>query len=1108
MTSVQERPPFSADMAQTKQSLPLPSGDDHAAVNGTSNNEKKVKSGGIIPPPIPHITENMTPLGSIIERVGQDTFKRFKEFFMYLESTTDPDVVKKKHFLDILTTIRENYLRLYVIYKWSKNHKEISQFIDLFVWLREQNQTIQNVIGTFGGIKSSLISAKIPEPDLVTSLEVLLQGRPDLPTYNFLEGPELRPEFVLKVLQNLNVELSIKMASQETLPKEFHSYTIKNGAVCFNVPGYFSCSLSMLSDEKFRLIDFNLGFKLENSIIVPTQGEDTNSTILHTIQNYCDTVVNDEGFGGLYDILYNFSINSKIYLIHKQLIDLRMGLWRGNMTHSYTAEKSLITVSYWLQKKNVKPTTVQIGKFQNKNGECELSFKWFKEEVLQESIDVRLINDDGNIDILLLLNTLIKEHIKSIILQLKEKLIESVEDVDKMIIISSDYEKLTFKIAQFKEITFSIDPLSGSSYFENPTNMMNRSAYKINCGISMNFIEILRLKMLIQESMFASMMNATGWVHLNNIRLSVDEIPKLKINYSNLKNGNLRSALTSIGVYRRKDWPTGWAILVAHFGFQSNVQLWCSKIQSIEGQWIINWCSEIELRELYEDVSGLCLTSALNMKTDVSYNEKQKQEEHNGPNEPTQLQNQRSMTYTDLVGLVKIASSKLTSNLIIKELIDHGCKLKILNLGDKLVNDFLIKNFKIDMTNLASTENAVMLIKNDSLFHIQNSKDSLILLISIKSSELSAKIYGQLIDNKSSRNLPDISFSDDYNTSIEYTSSDKRFKIESTVDLSSQFPLSISDKSSYLGNNLILSNTLSFLEKFAKTLNLLKIISRDSGLSIIRVLSDSITFQYGPDENEYITLRISSNGDGSINLELPPENPHYKYSQHLNSIVAAAPFNSRLIKELVLYMTETLKYCKAIDKICEGKAKALEDFNRKNDAVDYKKDPTKFRIMPEYGYVPSICNIENFRITYFRQYKVDIQQSSGKKKNTKSITDVLKFEILVELRHRINCVSKKHSKFFITLGDLRTDTLGVVNTMAQVKESYSKAEELIHCINQVCELTTKYFNGENFPTKIASGGIVFLQDGICCDFESIDIVLLDLHAHLLGLITPPNSKPN
>lgn len=1053
------------------------------AVNGehadATDNADVVEKGS--PPELPHVTMNMTPLNVILDRIATDAFLKLKEYFKFMESGTVPELKKKKQFLDLLVSIRENFVRLYVLCKWARNHDKISKLIDLFVWLREQNEHITNIIMSFGAIKSSLISSKLPEPDLLTSLEVLLQGRPDLPTYNFIPEEKLSPEFVLKVLRNLNVELSIKMAMEDNIPDAFKTYEIKNGCVYFNVPNNFSCAISTLEGEDFRLIDFSLGFALDLNVIIP-KSKKLDISSLHALQMYSNQILSRKKLDGLYQILYNYSVNAKIYFIHKCLIDLRMGLWRGHLSHTYNADSSLITISYWLQRKSFKQSTIQIGKFSDKEtGKHSLNFKWFKEGIEVTDHNLELYDSDGSINIVKLIKNVIDLHIQAIIIKLKDNLTASVDKIEKMIDIEGS-DKLVFKITPSKRFTFCIDKLSGSCYFENPTNMMNVSSFKINTGKSIDFVEILRLRMLIRELEFASMMNATGWVPLKSVRLKEEEIQKLDIDYSNLKNKALKHPLTSIVTYRRKEWPIGWAVFIGHFGFQSNVQLWCCKIQSIEGQWVVNWNSRIYVNELNENSPWLRINS-----------------------DEKKIENIEStaaimdLSYQDLVNLVKLSSSKLISNLLVKELKEEGCQLKVMNTSEKVVNDFLLKNFNIDNLNTSSTDNAVLLIKNQSLFHIQNAYDSLILLISIKNSELSAKMYGKLHDDNSSRKLPNINYKDDSNTSIEYNQSTKIFKIDSVVDLSNQIGLVSNDRFSSTDSS-ILSNMLLFLRKFTRSLNLLKIVSNNPKLSIVNVLPNGVTFKYGDNEEEFITLKISATNDNEIILDLPPKNPHYPYVGYLNKIINNGQVQNLSIKELVSYLTLTLKYCRKIENLIKESEGELEVFKKSNQEIDLRSNPEKFLLLPNNGFIPSISNLEKFRIMYFKSVKFDFQSLNGKKKTTKTVSDVFKFEILVELRHRSNFISSKNSKFLISLGGISTENTGRIDAIADLYDSCGANSNFTNYVKKVSKTISQYFEGTDFPVVVDKGSVVFLRDGICCDFDNIDKILNDLHQRLYSLI--------
>jgi mediator of RNA polymerase II transcription subunit 14 len=930
------------------------------------------------PPPLPHITMNMTPLNVIVERIAQDAYKRLCEYFKYAENDQGADAVKKKQLLDLLVGVRENFLRLYVLCKWSINHEQIGKLIDVFVWLRDINQQISNNIGTFGAMKGSLISAKMPEPDLLTSLEVMLTGRPNLPTYNYIEtgvSDGISPEFALKLLRNLNVELSIKLSQQQDIPAPFQKYQIKNGCVKFHVPNQFTCLLSLLHDGRFHLVDFHLNFREgteDEGLVIKQINEDSNEkrkpldmNTMHSIQNLSNRALGNKEEEGnlqnLYEVLNNYAVSAKTHLLHKQLVKLRMGLWRGHLTHKFNATECKLIVTYWMHRKFAKPSTIEISKVpvnvdgSNHSG-YKLSLKWTREGVPQTVMPLPLENEVGTIDILQTITTIIQKHIKNIIANLKAALINTVADVEKKILATDS--KLIYKISQFKQVVYGIDLLSGGCYFENPTNTMNKSSYLINTGQSADFVEILRLKMLVEDSQVQSMMNATSWVHMKCARLGKDEVEKLDVtsspnagqeaegNVSKLKNPLLRNVLTSLQLYRRREWPIGWAIIVGHFGFQS-LRVWCCKVQSIEGVWVLNWSDSVDLHEL--------TPSSLTSTSDAP-----------GDDSEVEALEVRKLSYDDLISLIKLTTSKLISSLIVKELQDFGGLVKPLNSNDELVQKFLAKHFSITCTREARDDTTVMLLKNRSLVSIENARDSLVMLISIKNNELDTQIYGSLTTSGA---IPEVSYEDE-DGSVRYDPKTEVFQVSASVDLSkglksSSRAVTVTDSNEPDMKGLVLGGVIQLLRRFAKLLNVVRVVGAMKGLNILKVFRDGVQFQYGTSE-EHLTLKFETSG--CVNVEFSLEGwarRALEKSVYIREVLSGSGVNNRSIRELVQYVRDTAGWTIFVDKLLEEQHTMLTNFNESNEAVDIEKGG-EVVITPPFSWIVFAESVESVRICYTR----------------------------------------------------------------------------------------------------------------------------------------------
>ncbi|ODV86589.1 hypothetical protein CANARDRAFT_174669 [[Candida] arabinofermentans NRRL YB-2248] len=339
------------------------------------------------PPPIPHISANVTSLSTILERQSLNTYKQLKEFIITLQSNSQTDNVKKMNFLDLLVHIRENFVRIYVLCKWARNSKSIEKLIDLFVWLREQNQLITNALASVGTVKQSLVSAKLPNPDLSTAMEVLIKGGPQLPTYNYLPQKPLNPELILKTLRYLNVELATRMALQEQLPELLYNYKIQDGRVIFRVPNAFEFSISIADDSpdaKFFLVDFKLGFQSKDNELVPSVTSLPRQTF-HNLEKIklenlgCKLKIADKNNPGVKSFMAaNFGLNlddqekkednSLIVLDNKSLFDIPN--CRESLVMSITIESNQLDISIF-------------GKLQNELKLSDISFTYDKNNSIQ-----------------------------------------------------------------------------------------------------------------------------------------------------------------------------------------------------------------------------------------------------------------------------------------------------------------------------------------------------------------------------------------------------------------------------------------------------------------------------------------------------------------------------------------------------------------------------------------------------------------------------------------------------------------------------------------------------------------------------------------------------
>ncbi|KAH3660050.1 hypothetical protein OGAPHI_007255 [Ogataea philodendri] len=973
-------------------------------------------------PAIPHVAANMTPLSVVLQRYSIHSFKKLKEYLKTLENSTQPDSVKKRTFLELLVSIRENFVRLYVLSKWARNSKNVEKLIDLFVWLREQNQTVSNALIQIGATKQSLVSAKLPNPDLETALEVLIKGQPQLPTHNYEPPRNVDPNVILRTLKDLNVELSTKMALEENLPKPFFNCEIKDGRVKFRIPNLFQCCVSIANtydQSGFFLVDFKLEFQLKDNKLIPQVTALPRPTFMH-LEKVANLELSKNGLAGLYNLFHNYAITCKLYYLHRQLIKLRMGLWKSHLTHTYNAEKCFVVVTYWLRRRSVR-STIEIGKMKNN----ELGFRWIREGQLSTDHGLKLEQEDGSINIEHLIRNIIDKHVQSHIKEVQNEIADKIDIADKFVSVQKE-SQLILKLSSMKIAVYGIDSLSGDGYFQNPTPIMMRIAAQINTDTRETALRLLSLRLEVHLSEISSLLTATTWLGVDVVKLPIREYTKLGVDYEHLKDQNLAEKLFALKFYRRREWPSGWFLTVGVSGFSSKVQWWCSRVKSSSGQWAISWIEPITLNS-----------------TEGEY------------------------SYETFVNLTKKTTSMLLCNMVVKELEDQGCKLKIVDKDDSKVKQLISQDSATKSNETQSEDSTTVVIDNRSLFNIPNCRDSLILVMNIKNSALEILIFGKL---QNELKLSSISFNDEKNNSIELNPETSIFKIHSNVNLSEM--LNAGSGANYF-NSLsaptefsIMNDSLSVLNKFSSLLSLLHIVSHDESLKVIEISLSAVTFQYGSNEEEMITLVLLNESQDSISIELPKDNPHRLCYKYLNDMVAEFDFGK--IQRLVKYLKLTLPFYKMLVKLSDENEELYQKF------VDQNVNSPDLNMTPDNGYELNTYNFEQFKITYYKYVE--------RKMEKKTKTEKVRVNLNVQLRHKTNELSLTKSLFLVTLEPLDTD---------QIDESM---KQWLH--NLVTSLHPT-FNGDAPISSV--GQVVYLKRAIACSYLAVEDVVDALHQKIRTL---------
>lgn len=583
--------------------------------------------GTVSPPHIPHVTTNIIPLLNALRFHTQEAFKLMNKLVEKLAQTksTSSDVSRKLALLNLIVSMRQDFVKIYTLVKWAQRSKDVSKLIDLLNWLRSQdfyfdslNQGI-NELNHFSG-------AKLPNSDIPLALEVLVKGRPLLPSYNYIKKPPISPRTILRVMDELNLILTARMALMDKIPRRFHNnYVVKDGRLIITIPGEFQVSITVANDiiiddpsdyskSPFYFIDFTFLFGINPETTLITHRDSKIVTALpKSSREKLETVVNQVllnlSLDGLYDVLHKYSISFKLFLISRQLRDLSINSkWRGNFQFKYSS--SLIIINYWSNHFLSRgwKSFIEIG-FDKK---YNLNFRWFKNGNYDLNHNIPDIygsstepEDAEDLSVDSILTTIVHKHSEMIMAKIHSQFIKSVSP-NSVSILSP--HQLLIQLTARKSTILAINPLTGFLYFTDPSPIESQYQAKIN-GVPMvvenkNFItekdmikniveNLILIRLEIANSILRTKLITTEWIPNDFVNINENETSRLFCTLKEFKS----TPAYKILFYRCRTWPSAWFLINMSTGYSSEIHWWVSRTKSIQGEWKLQWLKALDKQE-------------------------------------------------------------------------------------------------------------------------------------------------------------------------------------------------------------------------------------------------------------------------------------------------------------------------------------------------------------------------------------------------------------------------------------------------------------------------------------------------------------------------------
>ncbi|EGW32049.1 uncharacterized protein SPAPADRAFT_138715 [Spathaspora passalidarum NRRL Y-27907] len=775
-------------------------------------------------PPLPHVTTNILPLSSIIHFHTQEAYKQFTTAIDNLAADQSNDVKRKKQFLELIISLRHDFVKLYTLVKWCSNSADVSKLIDLLNWLRQLEFSYDQLLYTMNtefGNSQFNYGTKLPNSDLITSLQVLYKQRPQLASYGYLrtDNDVVSSEKILEVLKELNLVLTIRFAlmNDVELPPRFNNnYEIKDGKCFITIPNEYQLVITTISQTSpFYLIDFKFLFGINQETLsishnsytkLPPKSYKKLEKIVNTVFNTSTSTSLTE----VYELLHKYSMSFKLYLIAKQIKELMVNSkWRNNIDLNYSIGRNSLILNYWSShylSKNYK-SFIELGIDRNYN----LNYRWFKNGQYQQTDMTEIFiqsqpedneeviidddDDEGNDDhphdlnVDVMLNVIVNKHAELLMSSVFERLagLLSPEEISQV-----NSHQLLVKLSHNKSTIFAINPLTGYFYFIDPITIQQAITKKINTApsTSSKFIseddlinniidQIIQLRLLVYTKEINNKLLTSQWINNDIITLSETELSKL---------GNSGKCQ----FYRVKKWPSSWFLINSINGINNSVAWYVARIKSIKGEWKIQW------------------------KNKISHDSE--------------------LNYGFFSGLATICSNMIIDHMIIEELQTKHIKYFKVDADKerKVLAKFGIK----EKPSVEGTiYQSLIMIYNDELLPINNSSTSLFLQIQLLSDhKMNLTLFGNL------RNLSIIQ--EDY-SQLNLTIIEENFEFKDTVNLST----------ATMTERNLLSKLFNNLNQFNKLIKILDQLNNNH----IQIVSNTI--------ND-ITINIDGN---NLTILLPEE---------------------------------------------------------------------------------------------------------------------------------------------------------------------------------------------------------------------------------------------
>ncbi|OLN88125.1 Mediator of RNA polymerase II transcription subunit 14 [Colletotrichum chlorophyti] len=516
-----------------------------------------------LPDEIVHITQGYIPLSTIVSRLAQRTHEDLQKTIMEMAAvkwqppavngTTPngndaPDDMsegnkrKKMLMLKFAQDAHSKWVKALVITDWSRNAEAVSKLIDIKAHIDSKRMLYDYTQGLLIDLKRSLITARLPNPDLKTALQVLTTGEASwVPEPGYIPPSPLTPEEQLKWIDDLNTMLSLRLNldDYDKIPYQFRNYTIQSGRVTFKVKGEFEVDLTIADEDftkQFWFIDFRFAFS-------PSASKPSNA-LVSFLEGHVNEILGKDGLEGCYRFLHEFVLTHKINELKRQALELSRNTWTGMLM--VEPLNRALALQYWTTRYGPNGpkswVMVAVNSAKKTNGQVDLKqssrlvARWYRDN--KEVKDVLLPFDVDNLCAEDLLKTVVARHVEHILSSIYSKLLAYPRFAKKeasMTLRVSQTEpmesSLSMQLSSRENVTLVVEPVTGFAAITPHTKYTLNGENRLNYGgkdpaeDGVTCLENIRWGYVIEE--FSRRGRSVGWRALNKSPIGNEDIKQI-----------------------------------------------------------------------------------------------------------------------------------------------------------------------------------------------------------------------------------------------------------------------------------------------------------------------------------------------------------------------------------------------------------------------------------------------------------------------------------------------------------------------------------------------------------------------------------------------------